>query len=75
LATLRTRPFNAPTDEDQKAELALKIDATIREIAPAGRKGDETRERQVQNALFRLLERDRAATQALFDIVNHQQGY
>jgi len=48
---------------------------TRAERAPGGWKGDETRERTVQNAIFPLLDRDRAATQALFDIIKSQPGY
>ncbi len=53
----------------------MKIDVTVRERAPAGWKGDEIRERQVLNALFPMLDRDREATQALFDIIKNQPGY
>jgi len=75
LGSIAFTAFQCPTDEAERAALALKIDATVRDSAPAGWKGDDARERQVQNALFKLLNRDRAATQALFDIVKHQQGY
>ena len=56
-------------------ELALKIDLVMRERAPAGWKGDQAREAQVQNALFPLLDRDRKATLAVFDLVKNQAGY
>jgi type I restriction enzyme R subunit len=65
----------SPTQDDALVKLALEIDRTIRERAPAGWKGDETRERQVLNALFPLLDRNREATQALFEIVKNQPGY
>jgi type I restriction enzyme R subunit len=58
-----------------RAELALKIDLAIRERAPSGWKGDQAREAQVLNALFPLLNRDRAATVALFEIIKQQPGY
>jgi type I restriction enzyme R subunit len=67
--------FKYPTDEKHRAEMALKIDLAVRERAPAGWKGDESRERTVQNAIFPLLNRDRQATQALFDIIKNQAGY
>ena len=51
--SLRTAS-NVPTDEDEKAKLALEIDRAMREKAPAGWKGDDTREKQVLNALFPL---------------------
>ena len=55
--------------------LALKIDQVMREQAPAGWRGDQTRETQVQNALFPLLKRNRNATAALFELVKNQSGY
>ena len=55
--------------------LALKIDRVMREQAPAGWRGDQARETQVQNALFPLLGRDRNATLALFELVKNQAGY
>ena len=57
------------------ATLAIQIDQTMREHAPAGWKGDETREKQVLNALFPLLSRNRAVTQAIFEIIKNQPGY
>ena len=60
---------------DELAKRALEIDRTMREKAPAGWKGDQAREAQVLNALFPLLDRNRDATQALFDIVKNQPGY
>ena len=56
-------------------ELALKIDRAMHEHAPAGWKGDETREKQVLNALFPIMERDRKATLAVFEIIKNQRGY
>ncbi|HVZ65083.1 MAG TPA: type I restriction endonuclease subunit R [Lacunisphaera sp.] len=57
------------------AALALEIDRAMREHAPAGWKGDETREKQVLNALFPIMSRDRKATLAIFEIIKHQPGY
>lgn len=64
-------------DIEARAALALKIDETIRMSAPAGWKDDidGPRGRQVLNALFPLMNRDRKATQAVFDIIRHQAGY
>lgn len=62
-------------DEQKRVNLALNIDCTMREKAPAGWKGDQAREAQVLNALFPLLDRNREATQALFELVKHQPGY
>ena len=58
-----------------RLELALRIDRTMREQAPAGWRGDDTREIQVLNALFPLLGRDRNATTALFEIIKNMRGY
>jgi type I restriction enzyme R subunit len=60
---------------DERLRLALEVDRTMREHAPAGWKGDQTREAQVLNALFPLLDRDREATLALFEVVKNQPGY
>ena len=75
LDSIPATTFKYPTDEEVRAALALKIDLEVRERAPAGWKGDETRERTVQNALYRMLDKDRDATMALFDIIKNQPGY
>lgn len=67
--------FKAPANEEEKAKLALDIDLAMREHAPAGWKGDDTREKQVLNALFPIMSLDRTATQAIFDIIKKQPGY
>ncbi|MDO8737122.1 MAG: HsdR family type I site-specific deoxyribonuclease, partial [Thermoleophilia bacterium] len=56
-------------------ELALKIDRGMREWAPANWKGDQAKEAQVLNALYPLLNRDREATKALFELIKNQPGY
>ena len=61
--------------EKRLVELALNIDQVMRERAPAGWKGDQAREAQVLNALFPLLDRNREATLALFELVKNQPGY
>jgi type I restriction enzyme R subunit len=65
----------SPEEREQRAALALKIDLAMREHAPAGWKGDEAREKQVLNALFPIMKRDRQATLAVFDIIKNQPGY
>ena len=75
LGTIPADSFRYPTSDEDRAALALQIDSAIREKAPAGWYGDQAREAQVLNALFPLLDRDRAATQALFEIIKHQPGY
>jgi type I restriction enzyme R subunit len=75
LDSIPATSFKYPTDEEHRTALALRIDLAVRERAPAGWKGDETRERTVLNAIFPLLDKDREATQALFDIIKNQSGY
>lgn len=75
LALITANNFKCPATDDDKAALALEIDLTVRERAPAGWKGDQAREAQVLNALFPLLNRDREATLALFEIIKGQPGY
>ena len=60
---------------DAHVRLALEIDRQMRERAPAGWKGDQAREAQVLNALFPLLDRNREATLALFELIKNQPGY
>ena len=60
---------------DELVSLALDIDRIMCERAPAGWKGDQAREAQVLNALFPLLNRNRVATLALFELVKNQPGY
>jgi type I restriction enzyme R subunit len=63
------------TEQAAMVALALNIDQVMREHAPAGWKGDETREKQVLNALFPLLFKDRTVTMAAFEIIKNQPGY
>jgi type I restriction enzyme R subunit len=62
-------------DDAERLRLALEIDRVMRERAPAGWKGDQARESQVLNALFPLVDRNREATLALFELVKNQPGY
>lgn len=62
-------------EQIERAMLALKLDQAMREHAPAGWKGDEMREKQVLNALFPIMSRDRDTTQAIFEIIKNQSGY
>jgi type I restriction enzyme R subunit len=66
---------SSPEYGDDRLRLAIEIDRTMREQAPAGWKGDQAREAQVLNALFPLLDRNREATLALFELVKNQPGY
>ena len=75
LAASTSPAFRCPADPAKKAELALDLDRAMREHAPAGWKGDDTREKQVLNALFPIMSRDRQATQAIFEIIKNQPSY
>lgn len=60
---------------DKLVHLALEIDRAMRELAPAGWRGDDTREKQVLNALFPIMQRDRNVTPALFKLLKNMKGY
>ncbi|XHX75697.1 MAG: type I restriction endonuclease subunit R (plasmid) [Stenomitos frigidus ULC029] len=77
LSSIPATTFQCPTDEDEKAALALTLDRAMRERAPAGWKGDDNdpRAKQVLNALFPIMSRDKTATQAIFAIIKNQGGY
>ena len=60
---------------DELIRLALEIDRVMRVQAPAGWRGDQTKEAQVLNALFPVLDRNREATRALFELIKNQPGY
>jgi type I restriction enzyme R subunit len=59
----------------ERIRLTLAIDGVMQNLAPAGWLGDQAREAQVLNALFPLLNRNRDATQALFELIKNQPGY
>jgi len=75
LGSIPSTIFQCPEDEQERASLALRLDQTMREKAPAGFRGDDAREKQVLNALFPIMSRDREATQAIFEIIKNQPGY
>jgi type I restriction enzyme R subunit len=77
LGSIPATTFQCPADDDAKADLALELDLALREKAPAGWKedADGPRGKQVLNALFPILAKDKAATQAVFDIARNQPGY
>ncbi|MEX1113860.1 MAG: hypothetical protein WEB53_01330, partial [Akkermansiaceae bacterium] len=59
------------------AALALEIDMAMLDKAPAGWKEDidGPRGKQVINALYPLMNKDKVATLALFEIIKNQPGY
>jgi len=64
-----------PSSDDERAKLALKIDLAVKENAPAGWRGDQARESQLLNSIYLILDKDRDATLALFEIIKNQDGY
>ncbi|MCY3859120.1 MAG: type I restriction endonuclease subunit R [Gammaproteobacteria bacterium] len=66
---------SAKMDNVERLRLAFEIDRVMREKAPADWRGDQAREAQVQNALFLLLKKNHAATDALYELVRNQPGY
>ncbi len=75
LSSIPTEGFLCPESDEDKADLALELDRVMRENAPAGWLGDETREKQILNTLFPISGRDRTATSAVFELIKNQQGY
>ena len=75
LAGLPATTFQCPEEDDAKAQLAMEIDQTMKEKAQSGWKGDQAKERVIQNLLHKLLQKDVAAMQALFEIIKNQPGY
>ena len=58
-----------------RIDITLEIDRAMREQAPAGWLGDAVRQKQVLNALFPIMARDREATMQIFEIIKQQPGY
>lgn len=75
LATIPATTFQYPTEDEEKAILALELDRVVCSEAPANWKGDDAREIQVMNALYPKMSRDREATKAIFEIIKNQPGY
>jgi len=75
LPTIPATTFQYPMADEERAELALELHQTVCAEAPANWKGDETREKQLMNAIYPKLARDRKATQAIFEIIKNQPGY
>ena len=76
LASIAATTFQCPADDEGKAQLALAIDQSMRVRAPAVWKGDETKERVVQNFLHKdHMQKDGTAMMAIFAIIKNQPGY
>lgn len=61
--------------DEKKVQTALDIDKAMKEHAPVHWIGDESRERQVKNALFKVLLRDRDLTLRVFDAIKEKSLY
>jgi type I restriction enzyme R subunit len=66
---------NANVPQQRLVEMALAIDRAMHEDAPSDWRGDDARETQVLNALFPIMQRDRDATRAVFELIKQQAGY
>jgi type I restriction enzyme R subunit len=75
LADIEATTFVCPSDDELRAKLALDIDTAVRNEAPAGWKSDQVRAARLLMALNVLLNRDRASTLAMFEILRNQSGY
>ncbi len=60
---------------EELVALALEINSVMIEKAPAGWRGDDTREKEVLNALFPLMKRNRESTKLLFKLLKNMNGY
>ena len=67
----------SPLETEARAALALRIDQTMRENAPAYWKEDfdGPKGKQVRDALYKIMSKDREATLAIFEIIKNQPGY
>lgn len=77
LSAIAATSFQCPTDEGEKARLALDLNTAMLEKAPAGWKEDVNgpRGNEVLNAIFPIMSKDKEATLAIFNIIKNQQGY
>ena len=75
LVSLPKVNLQMPPSDVERAKLALRIDLVIKENAPAGWRRDQARESQVLNVIYPILDKDREATLALFEIIKNQDGY
>ena len=55
--------------------IIMRHNKPVAKIVPLHAKGDPAREAQVLNAIFPIMKKNRAATQAIFEIIKNQPGY
>jgi type I restriction enzyme R subunit len=75
LSSIPATTFKYPTAEEERAKLAIELDNIVCSEAPAHWVGDEAREKQIMNAIYPKMDRDREATKAIFEIIKNQPGY
>lgn len=68
-------PKPPPAEKTNHADLASKINAAMDEHAPDSWKGHQAKEAAVLNAIYPVLNRDREATQAVFEILKNQSDH
>lgn len=75
LADIEAETFVCPADDDGKACLARQLDDAMRANAQPRWRGDQAKESMVLKALLPIMQGDRAATMAIFEIIKNQPGY
>lgn len=60
---------------DKNLERSMKIDRVMEKEANADWKGDPAREAQILNALAPIMDNDKEATLAIFEVIKQQSGY
>ncbi len=76
----RPPPYGDEPDPDaagigRRKETALALDAEVRRVRKADWRGNRIKEREVRNAVRRVLGGDDALTERIFDIVKAQRDY
>lgn len=70
----RERPPNYDEPKDRILEVALKIDATVKQVRPSAWRGVQARERVIKAALYEIL-KDIDQVERVFSIVKAQKEY
>ena len=71
---LKDQSTEYQVSDDPALNLALRIDATVRQVRPDGWRGVEPRERVIKKALYDVLD-DVAEAERMFLIINEQTEY
>lgn len=70
----KEKPTTYQTGKDFALELALKIDATVKQVRPDGWRGERPRENIIKQALFDILQ-DGSEVERIFIIIENQSEY